>query len=549
MGVLTMAAKKSPPPVAEPDPARSFTPRIDGRFLARLAEGAACAPGRELLSVEMPFTGEVLGAVPHGNPDDMSAAVAAARAAQPGWAAVPAAEKARILLEFHDLVIANAHEILDLIQLELGKSRKHAYEEVLDTAITARYYAHTATGFLRPRLRQGALPLLTMTREYRRPKGVVGVISPWNYPLMLSISDALAAIMAGNTVVIKPDSQTPFSALWVTRLLTEAGLPDGVVHVVTGPGSELGPTLIAGVDYLMFTGSTATGKLLAQAAAARLIDYSMELGGKNPALVLDDAPFGLHLGGIDLGLSAVDGLAFAISTGAGQVCVSCERLYVQAGVYDRFVPQLAEALQALRLGSSLGWDADVGSLASADQLAKVSAHVDDAVGKGAEVLAGGHARPDLGPYFYEPTLLAGVTSDMRLCRAETFGPVCSVYRFDDVDEAIARINDTDYGLNASIWTRDVSGGKRLAARIQAGTVGINDAYQATWASASPMGGFKESGSGRRHGKTGLLRFTETQTVAVERLVAIDRLPLLDHRRYAQVFGVTMRLLKHMPVIK
>jgi succinate-semialdehyde dehydrogenase/glutarate-semialdehyde dehydrogenase len=299
----------------------------------------------------------------------------------------------------------------------------------------------------------------------------------------------------------------------------------------------------------MFTGSTATGRVLASQAGERLIDCSMELGGKNPALVLDDAPFGFTVGGVEFGVGAVNGLAFAISTGAGQVCLSTERLFVQDGIYDRFVPRLADALQGLKLGSSLSFDDDVGSLASEAQLEKVRGHVEDAIAKGARVLAGGHARPDLGPYFFEPTLLAGVTDEMELCRAETFGPVCAVSRFTDVDEAIAGMNDTDYGLSASIWTRDVGRGRRLAARVEAGCVGINDAYQAAWASASPMGGFKQSGVGRRHGRVGLLRFTEAQTVAVERLLAIDRVPLLDHARYAQLFGVTIKLLRHVPLIK
>ena len=542
-----MARKSTRTPQAADD--RVWTPRVDARLLARLARKAAVAAGREPLVVEAPFTGETLGTVPLGTPDDILAACRAAREAQRDWAGRSVAERGRILLRFHDLVIANAHEILDIIQLELGKSRKHAYEEVLDTAVTARYYAHTAEGFLRPRLRQGALPLLTVAREHRRPKGVVGFITPWNYPLMLSIADALAAIMAGNAAVIKPDSQTPFSALWAAALLEEAGLPKGVLHIVPGRGADLGPPLVESVDYLMFTGSTRTGRLLAQQAAARLIDYSMELGGKNPALVLDDAPSGFTVGGFQVGISAVDGLAFGVTVGAGQVCVSCERLYVQAGIYDTFVPRLAAALGALRLGANFTWSDDVGCLASADQLAKVRGHVDDAVAKGATVLAGGRARPDLGPYFYEPTLLEGVSADMELCRAETFGPVCSVYRFDDVEEALARINDSSYGLNASVWTKNVARGKEIAGRIEAGTVGVNDAHQATWASASPMGGFKESGVGRRHGKPGLLKFTEPQTVAVQRLLPINALPFLDNKQYAVVMALAVKALRYLPGIK
>ena len=529
---------------------RQWTPRVDTRFLRRLADEAACAAGRPGLEVEAPFTGDVLGTVPLGAPEDVGTAIERARVAQQAWAATDVHARAAVLLGFHDLVIANAHEGLDLVQLELGKSRKHAYEELLDVAITARYDAHVAAGCLKPRLRQGALPLLTMATEYRRPKGVVGVISPWNYPLTLAVTDALAALVAGNAVVVKPDSQTPYTALWAARLLREAGLPDGVLQVVTGRGAELGPELIAGSDYLMFTGSTATGRLLAQQAAERLIDCSMELGGKNPAIVLDDAPFGLGVAGTTLGLSCVHGLVSGITACTGQLCISTERLYVQDGIYDRFVPALAEALGEVRLGPALDLSVDVGSLASAEQFAKVSGHVEDAVAKGARVLAGGRPRPDLGPYFYEPTLLEGVTDEMELCRAETFGPVCSVYRFGDVDEALPLVNDTTYGLNASVWSRDVRRAKAIAARIEAGTVGINDPYQATWASMSPMGGFKESGVGRRHGRGGILRFTEAQAIAVERLNPIDRIPFLDNDRYVQVMTPLIKLMKYLhPVIK
>jgi succinate-semialdehyde dehydrogenase / glutarate-semialdehyde dehydrogenase len=522
---------------------------IDARLLEQLASRAAVAAGREPLSVEAPFSGEQFGTVPRGTPEDMLAACRAARAAQPAWAATPFAERAAIMLRFHDLVIANAEEALDLIQLEIGKSRRHAFDEILDTAITARYYAHTAEDFLRPQRRQGALPLLTVTREHHPPRGVIGFITPWNFPLILSINDAVPALMAGNAVVIKPDSQTPFTCLWAASLLREAGLPDGLLQLVTGSGSELGPALIDNVDYLMFTGSTATGTLLAQRAAARLMDYGMELGGKNAALVLDDAPKGLRVAGRDLGISTAGGVAFGIAAHAGQVCVSCERVYVQDGIYDEFVPRLAQTLGDLRLGNDLSWDYDVGSLASREQLDKVTAHVDEALAQGARLLVGGRVRPDLGPYFFEPALLEGVTESMHACREETFGPVCSIYRFREVEEAIELINDCSYGLAASVWTRDAARGAEIAARIQAGTVGINDAYQAGWASASPMGGFKASGVGRRHGSHGIVKFTETQTIVRQRLSPVYALPLLDNRRHAQVMSTAVKALKHVPWIK
>jgi succinate-semialdehyde dehydrogenase / glutarate-semialdehyde dehydrogenase len=508
-------------------------------MLARLAARAAVAAPAESTPVEAPFTGGLLAEVPKGTPADIEAACAAARDAQKAWARSPVEERARVLLRYHDLVIANAQEILDLIQLESGKARIHAFEEVLDVALQARYYAHSAAGFLRAQRKQGALPLLTAARVYHRPRGVVGIITPWNYPFTLAIGDALPALVAGNGVVLKPDALTPLTALWAARLLEEAGLPRGLLQVVTGRGSELGGALVDTVDYLMFTGSTATGKTVAARCGERLKDCSMELGGKNALLVLPDAAL----------WRAVPGTVQGVTSNGGQLCVSIERIYVHDAIYDAFVPRLAEALRAVRLGSSLTFADDMGSLTSADHLAKVSAHVDDAVGKGAGLLAGGRDRPDLGPYFYEPTLLTGVTDAMELCRAETFGPVAAVYRCSSVDEMVACANDSEYGLNASVWTRDVKAGREIAARIQTGTVNVNEAYAATWASAAPMGGWKQSGLERRHGRHGILKYTDPQTVAAQHVLNIGTPPFLNHGQYAAVMTQAVRLLKHVPGVK
>ncbi len=308
---------------------------------------------------------------------------------------------------------------------------------------------------------------------------------------------------------------------------------------MTGRGSTLGGPLIDAVDYMMFTGSTAIGRTVAARCGERLKDCSMELGGKNALLVLPDAML----------RRAVPGTLQGITSGSGQLCVSIERVYVHDAIYDAFVPRLVEALRAVRIGSSLTFADDMGSLASADQLKKVTGHVDDAVSKGAELLAGGKARPDLGPYFYEPTLLAGVNDGMELCRAETFGPVAAVYRCSSADEMIALANDSEYGLNASVWTRDVKAGREIAARLENGTVNVNEAYAATWASAAPQGGWKQSGLERRHGRHGILKYTDPQTVAVQRVLNIGTPPFLSHRQYAAVMTTAVRLLKHVPGIK
>ena len=533
---MARSTKKTEPPETVE---RQWSPRVSGTLLERLAARAAVPAAKKTIVVEAPLTGEVLGRVPRGTPADVVAACAGAREAQQEWARRSFAERAAVMLRYHDLVIDNAAEILDIIQLEAGKARRHAFEEVLDAAIQARYYAHTAAAFLKPQRRQGALPVLTKAWEHHHPRGVIGIITPWNYPFTLAISDAVAALMAGNGVVVKPDAMTPFSALWAAGILEASGLPRGLLQVVTGRGAELGETLADCADYLMFTGSTATGRKVAAMAAAHLKDNSMELGGKNAMLVLPDASL----------RRAVPGAVRGIISGSGQLCVSNERIYVHAAVYDVFAARLAASLRAVRLGASLSFLEDMGSLVDADHLSKVERHVADAVGKGAEVLAGGKARPELGPYFFEPTLLAGVTDEMDLCRAETFGPVAAVYRCDSVQEMVDRANDSSYGLSASIWTHDTRFGRELATRLQSGSVNVNEAYAATWASAGPMGGFKESGLGRRHGRQGIIKFSEAQTIAVQRLLAIDTPPFLSHQQYAALMSAAMKLLKRVPLIK
>jgi succinate-semialdehyde dehydrogenase / glutarate-semialdehyde dehydrogenase len=456
------------------------------------------------------------------------------------WAARPVAERAEVLLRLHDLVLAHQDEVLDLIQLENGKARRHAFEEVIDVALTSRYYAHTAEEYLRPKRRQGVQLMLTEVWEHLHPKGLVGVISPWNYPLTLGISDALPAIVAGNAVLAKPDDRTPFSHLWAVHMLERAGMPPGLVQTVTGPGSELGTPIIEQSDYLMFTGSTGTGRTVAKQAAERLIDYSMELGGKNALLVLDDADVG----------KAARGSVRAAFSNSGQLCISIERIYVPTAMWDDFVDRFVAATNAMKLTAGLDYSADMGSLINATQLETVTQHVDDAVGKGATVLAGGRGRPDIGPYFYEPTILSGVREGMDAYEDETFGPVVSLYPVDSEEEAIAKANDSRFGLNFSVWTSDPERGRRVAARLQAGTVNVNEAYAAAWASIdAPMGGMKESGVGRRHGEHGLTKYTESQTIATERLLPVGVPPWIRADRYARVMTVGLRALRRIPGVK
>ncbi len=483
------------------------------------------------LVVRCPFDDSIYGTLQSTTAGQVPTAIATARRAQAVWSGVPVAARARVFRRLAALILDNRDRILDVIQAETGKARLSAFEEVMDAARAVRVFAGSAPRLLRPRRRGGAIPLLTRTFEHHRPVGVVGIINPWNYPFNLPASDGAQALLAGNAVVLKPDSQTPFTALLLAELLTEAGLPAGLFQVLPGSGAELGPALVAGVDYLMFTGSTPTGRKLAGACAERLIGFSGELGGKNPLLVLDDA---------DLAVAAA-GTVHGAFANTGQVCVGIERAYVDERVYDDFVDRLLAEVRGLRVGVGYDWAIDVGSLSSAKQLAAVSAHVDDAVAKGATVLAGGRARPDLGPYCYEPTVLTDVSPDMLLCREETFGPVLALYRVASDDEAVERANDSRYGLNASVWS--AGRGAAVAARLRTGTVNVNEAFAAAWGShAAPMGGMGESGIGRRHGDNGLLKYTEPQTISVQRLHRIAPPPKLGNEGYATVMTTAIRML-------
>lgn len=491
--------------------------------------------------VTSPVTGEVVGAVPRQTPGDVAAAVAKARAARPAWAAMPPRKRAKVFYRFMDLVLARQDEIKDFLQRESGKARRDAFAEVFVVAGKARYYAHHGPQYLRPRRLRAPLGVTSRARLVRKPIGIVGIIAPWNYPLILTIGEAIPALMAGNGVVIKPASLTPLSAVWGAALLGECGLPEGVLEVVTGSGSELGDALIGHVDYIAFTGSTEVGRRVAARAAKRLIPFTMELGGKNAMIVLADS---------DLS-QAADGAADGAFGNCGQVCIDIERCYVEAPIYSAFMEHLVESVRKIRLGSPLSHTTDVGSVISEEQLEIIEAHVQDAVAKGATLVSGGKRRPDVGPLFYEPTILTGVTPEMAIFHEETFGPVLSVYKVDSQEEALRLANDSDYGLNGGVWSRNLRRGEKLAEQVEAGTVCVNDTTLGFVAFDAPMGGVKWSGFGRRHGPDDIYRFTQQQSIVTNKLkrtLGSGETPLATSQRWVNFMTLLMKIWRRFPII-
>ena len=438
------------------------------------------------------------------------------------------------MLRFHDLLLEHRDEGLDLVQWETGKARRDAMEELLDVCITARHYARDAARLLRPRRHRGIFPGAVGVTEFQQPRGVVGFLTPWNYPLTLAVSDAIPALLAGNAALVKPDVQTSVTALWAVDLLIRAGVPADVIRVVTGDGPVVGPVVTDRVDYIMFTGSTRVGREVAARCGERLIGCSLELGGKNAMIVRADADM----------TRAADIAARACFANAGQLCISMERIYIHADVYGAFAEAFAARVRGMTMASSIGWTGDMGSLISGRQLTRVQKHVDDAVSRGARVVVGGTPRPDIGPFMFEPTVLEGVSEGMILCDEETFGPVVALYPVESDEEAVRLANDTVYGLNAAVVTRDKKVGRTIARELRAGTVNVNEGYGPTWGSTrAPMGGMGDSGLGRRHGDEGLLKYTESQTVAVQRILGFGAPPGWSDERWMNTMAATFSLFK------
>jgi succinate-semialdehyde dehydrogenase/glutarate-semialdehyde dehydrogenase len=464
---------------------------------------------REVVSYD-PATGEEVGRVPLRSAAEVEAAVARARAAQKGWGTLSFKERAAVVMRARALVLEEMDEIAELISRESGKPAAEALAmEIVPTLDLMQFFARKSERMLRPeKIDIGLYRFMGRSSfiEYR-PLGVVGIISPWNFPWATPLGEVVMALMAGNSVVLKPSELTPLVGLKVGEIFARAGLPEGLLEVVTGDGSTGAALVEAGVDKVMFTGSVPTGKRVAEAAARRLLPVVLELGGKDPMLVFEDA---------DLA-AAAEAAVWGAFANSGQACASVERCYVQERVAEEFTRRVVEKVKSLR--QEPGVACDLGSMSSERQLLTVEEHVRDAVGRGAQVLAGGGRTRGCSErgWFHEPTVLAGVDHSMTVMREETFGPVLPLMTFREEEEAVRLANDSEFGLTASVWTRDLKKGRRVASKIEAGTVMVNEVLYTHGIAQTPWGGVKQSGLGRTHGRLGLLELVAPHHVHVNRL--------------------------------
>lgn len=483
-----------------------------------------------------PLTGSTLHQIESMSAEDVKRHFAVGRDVQRAWAKVPVKQRCDLAFKLHDILLAKQDEVMDLLQKETGKSRSHAFEEIAGALGSIRYYAKISPKALAREKAKAGVPGLITTYVDRVPVGVVGVITPWNYPLALTMMDVVPALLAGNSVVQKADNQTALTTKLAAQLALEAGFPKDLWQVVHGDPVEVGNAVTDNADYVAFTGSTKTGRLVAERAAKRLIGYSLELGGKNPMIILP---------GTDVKEAARQAIAGAFGN-AGQLCVSIERVYVPKFLEAEFTAELKAQVEDLKLGTSNKFEHDLGSLSSEAQLRRVADKVTEAVREGAQLVTGGTPRPEVGPNFYAPTVLSNVPKDAKVLKEEVFGPVLAVVGYSTLEEAIELANDTEYGLNASVIGNQ-SQALSVASNLLAGSVNINEGYRASMASLdAPMGGMKQSGMGRRSGIGGLTRYTEVRTIGIAKRGPL-KLPTRgkDYVKMAPLMNLMAKLLKRI----
>jgi acyl-CoA reductase-like NAD-dependent aldehyde dehydrogenase len=497
--------------------------------------GTAATNGHgEAIAVENPATGELIRSVPVTTSAGLAEMAARARAAQPAWEGIGFEGRSTILRRAQKWILDNDERVIDTIVSETGKTREDAQMAEIGYIVAAfGFWAKRAPEYLADEKVRSSSPFVAgrkLVVRYR-PVGLVGVIGPWNYPLSNSFGDAIPALAAGNSVILKPSEVTPLSSLLMEECMRECGLPEGVYQVAVGRG-DLGAELIDHVDMIMFTGSTRTGKKVMARAAETLTPVSLELGGKDPMIVLSDA---------DIERATNAAVHYSMQNG-GQTCISVERVYVEAPIYDQFVAKVEQKVRALRQGVPGGpGSVDVGAVTFAPQLETVSSHVEQARQAGARVLVGGKAKEGPGR-FYEPTVLVDVDHEMTAMREETFGPTLPIMKVADAEEALRLANDSSMGLAASVWTKDVARGEELARRIESGAVCVNDAQVNYVALELPMGGWKESGLGSRHGAGGIRKYARQQAILVTRFAPMKKdLHMMGYK--ASTYGLVKRAMK------
>ena len=464
-----------------------------------------------------PANGEQIGVSPLHTVEELSAAIDRARQAQAAWTLTPVKERAAAIRRVRDLIAQRADELAETISRDNGKTLTDALAtEVLPAAMAADYYAKNAAKFLKDRRIKPASVLLgnKKSRIHRVPYGVVGVISPWNYPLAIPFSEVVMALLAGNGVILKVATQTQLVGQAIETLFTDAGLPDGVFNYVNLPGRVAGDAFLEqGVDKLFFTGSVGVGKQLMAKAAESLTPLVLELGGNDAMLVCPDANL----------IRAAGGAVWAGLQNAGQSCGGVERIYVHTDVYEEFLEKLAEQVRSLRVGCDTGeYSVDMGCLTTPEQAQTVREHVDEAVAAGAVVYAESGLPEGAAETFLPARVVTGVDHSMRIMREETFGPVLAVMKVDNMDEAVVLSNDSNLGLTASVWSRSRSDADQLARQIQAGVVTVNDHLMSHGLAETPWGGFKQSGIGRTHGQLGFDEMTQVQCIVHDNLGFLNR---------------------------
>lgn len=464
---------------------------------------------RRHLLLRSPVTLEPQGELVCANAEDVAAAISKARSAQPAWAARPMSERAAIVEKALQVVLARQDEIIDTVVRETGKARTDAMSmEVFSVADQLCYYAKNAEKFLRPRKRKvhGLLGLMKQLRIVYKPLGVIGLITPWNGPFVLVMNQACQAMLAGNTVVAKGSEVTPYSAKLAEDIFREAGLPEGVLQVLLGDGETGAAIVEGGVDKVSFTGSVATGRKVAESCARQLIPVTLELGGNDAMIVCADA---------DLDRAA-DGAWLGSCMNTGHYCCGTERIYVVKEVYDDFLKLVLEKGKQIKQGQEHGWEEDVGAVFWDRQMTIIESHVEDARAKGANILMGGRRNADLPGLYYEPTVITEVDNSMDIMVLETFGPILCIQKVASEEEALKLANDSEFGLNGNVWTKDKDKGYQLAKAIDTGSCSVNDMAVSYGIPAAPFGGKKNSGVGQVNGKKGLRGYTHEMPIVIDR---------------------------------